>query len=744
MHVSRLVTVLLIAAGTTYVELDAYAQPGGNEVPAVSAGHSPAPIVVDGNLDTDVWRKAPSIELQQQNPHPGQPTEFRTEVQILRDDGHLYFGITCIDPDLSKIAVHTLQLDGDQSNDDAISIVLDAFGRKKLAYVFQVNAAGAMADGLLSPGSVSAGNASSGQSSSGNSGQNGVVNYYWNGYWQAVVKRTATGWTAEIVIDTRGLQFDSQGSVWGFNVARYVPRDQLTLVWSGISLNASVFNLQWEGALSDLGGLQQGNGFEFDPYGLVKDDDTRHGTTSKGGFDLKYDFTPELAGLFTYNTDFSEAPAVLQQSNTTRFELFTPEQRSFFLNGSNIYDFSHNLGQNFVPFDSQRIGLIGADVVPLDEGVKLFGQAGPWTLGILDTQMGNTDVSSAVNLFAGRASYNVSDEWRVGVLATHGDPTGASANTFSGLDSTWSTSTFSGDKTLNVSGWAGHSSGNLNPGDSKGYGFDVEYPNDLWNADLNYNFYGDAFDPALGFLPRPGTKQYYGQLNYQPRPDVDGSLGWIRQFLFDSNYTYVTDLDDHVQSENYNVYPLKFITQTGWGFASLLNYEYESIPAAFPLLPNVVIPAGNYPGPAWALFVNSPQSNESWASFATSGGKLYDGKYKVWKVELFTSNSDGSLTADLLDHVYYFYMAGGHGVERLVTATVTYSFTPDLSLATLAQYNNIRRGTGVNTRLQWRIEPNRYLYCIWNHGVAPTSDVTVPVPDPHGNQLIVKLVWGFY
>ncbi|HEV7163796.1 MAG TPA: carbohydrate binding family 9 domain-containing protein [Gammaproteobacteria bacterium] len=700
--------------------------------------------MVDGNLDADVWRTAPSIELQQQNPHPGQPTAFRTEVRVLRDDDHLYFGITCIDPELSKIAVHTLQLDGDQSNDDAISIVLDAFGRKKLAYVFQVNAAGAMADGLLSPGSVSAGNASSGQSSSGNSGQNGVVNYYWNGYWQAVVRHTATGWTAEIVIDTRSLQFDSRGSVWGFNVARYVPREQLTLVWSGINLNASVFNLQWEGTLSDVGGLQQGNGFEFDPYGLAKYDDARPGTTTKGGFDLKYDFTPELAGLFTYNTDFSEAPAVLQQSNTTRFALFTPEQRSFFLNGSNIYDFSHNLGQNFVPFDSQRIGLIGADVVPLDEGVKLFGQAGPWTVGILDTQMGSTGVSSAANLFAGRASYNVSDEWRVGMLATHGDPTGASDNTFSGFDSTWSTSTFAGDKTLNVSGWAGHSSGNLNPGNANGYGFDVEYPNDLWNADLNYNYYGDALDPALGFLPRPGTKQYYGQLNYQPRPDVNGSLGWIRQFLIDTNYTFVTGLDDHVQSENFNVYPVKFVTQTGWGFVSQLNYEYDSIPAPFSLLPNVAIPTGNYGGPAWALHLNSPQSKETWLLLATSGGRLYDGKYKVWRAELFTSNADGSLTADLMSHDYYFYMAAGHGTERLITATVTYSFTPDLSLGTLAQYNNIRRGIGTNMRLQWRIEPNRYLYCIWNHGVAPTSDVTAPVPDPHGNQLIVKMVWGFY
>ena len=742
--VRRGVARYIIGVAIVSLGVSAHAQPTGGGAATVSVAKASSPIVVDGALDEEAWRIAAVIELQQQNPHPGEPTAFGTQVRVLRDDGHLYFGITCTDPDMSKIAVHTLQLDGDQSNDDAISIVLDTFGQKKLAYVFQVNASGAMADGLLSPGSTASANTGSTPATGGNSGQNGVVNYYWNGYWQAAVKHGASGWTAEIAIDTRSLQFDNGGGVWGFNASRYIPREQLTLLWSGIALNASVFNQQWEGALAGLDGLQQGSGFEFDPYGLLRDDDTQHDLGSKAGFDLKYDFTPQMAGLFTYNPDFSEAPAVKQASNTTRFALFVPEQRIFFLNGSNIYDFSHNLGHNFIPFDTQRVGLIGTNVIPLNEGVKLVGQAGPWSIGLLDAQMGGTGVSDATNLLAGRASYNVNDEWRIGTLITHGDPTGTSDNTFSGFDSTWSTSSFSGDKNLNVSGWLGRSSDNTKTGVPNGYGFDVEYPNDLWSADFNYNYYGDALDPAIGFLPRPGTKQYYGQLNYQPRPDAEGEFGWIRQFILDTNYTFVTGLDDHVQTELFNLFPIQFISQTGWAFNTQLQSEYDFIPAPFEIYPGIVIPMGSYRYPSWATGVTSPQSRQSWASLTISGGGLYGGKYKIWVGKISGSNADGSLSANLSSSYIYFYMPDGHAVERLLSGTVTYSFTPDLSLATLAQYNNVRRSLGANTRLQWRISPNRYLYAIWNHGVALTSDVTAPVPFPADNQLILKLDWGFY
>ncbi|MDE2139610.1 MAG: carbohydrate binding family 9 domain-containing protein, partial [Gammaproteobacteria bacterium] len=567
--------VLLLAAGTVQAQGPEF------QAPVTQAGIKSGEITLDGVLNEPAWRTAPVITLTQQNPHPGAATPFTTTVRILRGKSHLYFGIVCDDPQPAKIAIHTLQRDADQSSDDNVMIVLDTFGQKKLAYVFQVNAGGAMADGLISPGYHNNNNGSS-------------VDYNWNGYLDAAVKRTATGWTAEISIDTQSLQFNNN-AVWGLNISRYVPRDQLTLAWSGINLNASATNLQWEGKLTGTQGLTQGSGFEFDPYVVTEYSDTKHDTASWTGFDLKYNFTPELAGRFTFHTDFSEAQANSQQINASPYARPIPETRAFFLDGANVFTFSHNLGNSFIPFYSRSIGLINGETVPLNEGAKLLGHTDGWTLGLLDAQMAGTDFSNGTNLFAGRAIYNINSNWRVGTLITHGDPTGQSTNTLTSFDSTWSTSTFGSDKNLNLSGWVARSSGSDVPaGTPNGYGFDVEYPNDLWYADVNYNYFGDALTPGLGFIQRPGTKQTNVSVTYQPRPGADSLFGWVRQFFFNGYWEYVTDLDNRVQSNDWGFAPLQFTSQSGWQFNYNFNVNHEVLAAPYPILPGVTIPAGAY------------------------------------------------------------------------------------------------------------------------------------------------------
>lgn len=717
--------VLLLAAGTVQAQGPEF------QAPVTQAGIKSGEITLDGVLNEPAWRTAPVITLTQQNPHPGAATPFTTTVRILRGKSHLYFGIVCDDPRPAKIAIHTLQRDADQSSDDNVMIVLDTFGQKKLAYVFQVNAGGAMADGLISPGYHNNNNGSS-------------VDYNWNGYWDAAVKRTATGWTAEISIDTQSLQFNNN-AVWGLNISRYVPRDQLTLAWSGINLNASATNLQWEGKLTGTQGLTQGSGFEFDPYVVTEYSDTKHDTASWTGFDLKYNFTPELAGRFTFHTDFSEAQANSQQINASPYARPIPETRAFFLDGANVFTFSHNLGNSFIPFYSRSIGLINGETVPLNEGAKLLGHTDGWTLGLLDAQMAGTDFSSGTNLFAGRAVYNINNNWRVGTLITHGDPTGQSTNTLTSFDSTWSTSTFGGDKNLNLSGWVARSSGSDVPaGTPNGYGLDVEYPNDLWYADVNYNYFGDALNPGLGFIQRPGTKQTNLSVTYQPRPAANSMFDWVRQFFFNGYWEYVTDLDNRVQSNDWGFAPLQFTSQSGWQFNYNFSVNHEVLAAPYPILPAVTIPAGAYNFTTNHVQFGTPSSEPMMFFMSGEWGDIYSGHYHDLVPQISWAAPGGHFTSSLASGAIWVYTPTGNGILRFSQMSIGYSFTPDLTLSTLTQYNNISHNTSENAILQWNIQPDRILYVVWNHGLTLNPNLLQGTQTITGNTVVVKLVWGIY
>ena len=720
----------VLAAIALAASAGAQAQDDGKQVQIGTLGD--AVITLDGAPDEPAWQAAPEIVLTQQAPRPGEATPYETRVRVLRSERYLYFGIVCTDLDPSRISVHTLQRDADQSADDNVMIVLDSFGQKKLAYVFQVNAGGARADGLISPGF------------NNSTSNTPTVDFSWNGYWDAAVQRTATGWTAEVRIDTQSLQFSGANAQWGLNLSRYVPRVLTTLAWSGVSLDANPTNLQWEGKLTGVRGLDQGLGLEFDPYAVTQYRDGKHDTASWTGFDLKYNVTPALAGLLTYHTDFSEAPANALNVSASPYPLAIPETRAFFLDGANIFTFSHNLGQSFIPFYSHSIGLVDGETVPLDEGVKLLGHTDDWTLGLLDTQMAGTDVSMGSNLFAGRAVYNVDSQLRVGTLVTHGDPLGVSHNTLASFDSTWSSSTFLGDKNLNLSGWAARSSGNgLPAGTPDGYGLDAEYPNDLWNADFNYDLFGGALDPGLGFIQRPATKQLTVNLDWQPRPAADGPLGWVRQFVEGSQWYYVTGLDNRMQSNHWHINLVQFTTQSGWLWKLEPIVENEVLGAPYAILPSVTYPAGDYHTTAYAVAVNSPTAYPFAFDWYSQSGQLFSGHYRVFYPTLTWAAPGGHFNLNFQPGWFFIKSPNGNGVLRTASLYLNYSFTPDLTLSTLTQYDNISHTGSENAILQWYIHPNQVFYFIWNHGATLNPNLLQGGQVKPGNTVTAKLVWGF-
>jgi len=741
------VLVALLAA----LSLPALAQ---DETPEVQAGRvDGSAIVVDGRLDEAAWSQAGVIQdITQQSPHPGQPTPYHTKVLLLRDDHTLYIGLRSDDPDISKAVSHTLVRDGWQGNDDNVMFVLDTFGTKRFAYVFRVNSAGAMADGLLSP--TPAINSNDG------------VDYNWDGIWSAAVTQDEHGWTAEIAIDTRSLQFTDGLTRWGFNLARNVPRDLLTLDWAGTTLDSSVYQLQREGLLTGMQGMEQGKGLEFQPYGLAKYQ-TGKGTTSNTGFDLKYNFNPSLAGLLTYHTDFAEADADQQQINTTRFPLFFPEKRQFFLQGSNLLSFGYNLGTNFIPFNSRNIGLVNGDEVSLDEGVKLIGQSDNGSLALLDTQMGDSAVSQGTNLFVGRGTYNATSQLQLGTIVTHGDPTGLDTNSFLGTDATWKTSTFEGDKNLNFSGWMGHSSGDASngfasTGNTNGFGLDAEYPNDLWYAHMQYEQFGEALDPALGFLPRPGTRHYMNELSYQPRPAADSWFNWVHRFWFYGHYSEddsfgapqyaapgVLLAKQGKQSDEWFLSP-QMLTEGGWYWEADVYQDYDAPTSPFPLVPGVLVPAGQYTYSRRRMVINSPQSKPLWWEFIDSQGTFYAGTASHPLVQVNWNTPSGKLVLTAQQEWLFYYQPAylnpgqpDHGITRLSTVTGTYSFTPYMYLSTQMQYENDIPGVSYNVRLRWIVEGASNIYLVLNHGLVTETDGLGQPVIASGNAVILKVQWDF-
>ena len=709
--------------------------PGAAAGHVVVAGRATGPVRIDGVLDEPDWGRAGVIpDLVQQDPHPGEPTPFRTEVRVLVDDRNLYFGITCIDPEPDRIAIHTMQRDGNMRGDDTVMLVLSTLGDHRRGYAFRVNAAGARLDGLISdPEDFSTD---------------------WDGIWDARARRTPEGWVAEIRIPAQTLRFTPGADAWEFNVERYVARDRMTLRWAGTTLDSFITDFRRAGKLAGVGELRQGRGLSISPYGLVRYHRVRgtddEATQGDGGLDVTWNMTPEMTAVLTVNTDFAETEVDTRQVNLTRFPLFFPEKRSFFLEGSNLFRFGSGLHADFIPFFSRRVGLYHGRQVPIDAGVKLLGQSGRWGVALLDVQTGDAPGARSTNLFAGRVTYDVDEHLTVGAIGTNGDPDGVHDNYLYGFDVLWQTSTFRGDKNFSVGAWAATTGGDVPDGDQSGWGLKVDYPNDLWDVFFVYKQFGEAMDPALGFLPRPGTRWFQGGGAYQPRP-AGGFFDWVRQFYFEFYVTVVRDLHADGGTQSWRVFTAPFNAATEGGVHLEANWvpQYERIDAPFEIAPGVVIPPGDYHFTRYRVEAQSSRHHPARVGATVWFGEFYEGHLTQYEGFVTWTDPRGHLSLSLEGETDVGHLPFGDFIQRLWQLKAVWAFTPDVVLSSYFQYDSESRNLGMNTRLRWTIRPGNDLYVVWNRDwLRPLDDeagrdVGAFAFRPLDDQLVVKLRWTF-
>jgi hypothetical protein len=619
--------------------------------------------------------------------------------------------------------------------------VLDTYGDRRTGYFFQINAAGTRVDGLISnPESAS---------------------LDWDGIWDARTARSSDGWSAEIVIPTRTLSFTQGLKSWGLNVQRYIARDRTALRWSSATLDSFIYDLSRAGVLSGVGELEQGKGVEISPYATGKTKEfyrvsPRAWQGAVGG-DVTWKITPQLVSVFTVNTDFAETEVDSRQINLTRFPLFFPEKRAFFLEGANQYTFGLGLGEQFVPFFSRNIGLLDGAQIPLDGGVKLNGRVGKWNVAFLDVQTRETIVPQQVvqdlglpsaivpstNLLASRVSYDFNENLRIGTIVTNGDPEALRRNTLAGVDAVWRTSKFFGDKNFLVGAWTATTQGDLPQGSKTGWGYKVDYPNDLWDCQINMNQYGEGFDPLLGFLPRPGTRQTDVGCAYQPRPSKDGALRWIRQAFVENEYSRVTDTRGILESWEYFMAPINIRLETGDRFELNWDPHGEILLAPFEVAPGVIIPPGSYQFNRWRAEAQSSPHRPFQFGNTTWFGEFYNGHLTQQENYVKWTSPKGRVQLEVATENDFAHMPEGNFVQKLWQFQGAYAWNPNLILTSFIQYDTDSQNVGANTRLRWTIKPGNDIFVVWNRSwekIVPSPNLRL-IPD--SDLIAVKLRWTF-
>ena len=573
---------------------------------------------LDGRLDEAAWAAAPPIGpfLQRVPLEQVAPTE-ETEVKVLFDDDALYVGVLCRDREPRAVVASQLARDAELTVDDYVLIVLDPFADNRNGFFFQTNPVGARTDGQIS-----------------NNDED--LDYDWDGIWSVAARRHEEGWTAEFAIPFKTLRFKPEKTTWGFNVERVIKRKREGVRWAAARQDAWISNLSEAGRLTGLQGLSQGRGWELRPY--ASGGEQMSSAEFKAGFDVTKNLAPNLTGVLTVNTDFAETEADDRQINLTRFPLFFPEKRQFFLEGAGVYDVA-GLGSSnsdLIPFFSRRIGLLEGMEVPILAGLKVSGRVGAWNLGLLDVEtraIDETTVGGAPlqldrqNLLAARVSRNLFTQSWVGVIATHGDPAGQADNTLVGADLRLATSTFQGGKNLSLDLWVQRTDDALR-GDDWAFGGKLDYPNDLWDIALTYKRIGERFDPALGFLPRAGIQKLDFFATFRPRP---GRWG-IRQLFFEVAPLWIGDLAGQVQNARLYLAPLMVELESGDQVGSFVSPTHERLQEPFEIGEGVVIPMGSYDWTRYRLWVETADKRPWQVEGGVTWGSFYDGRLFQWEV----------------------------------------------------------------------------------------------------------------
>ena len=711
----KLVIFLCVTTLLHTVFSSGHAETHNNQIKAYRTYES---VEIDGDLTEADWQHAePMDQFVQVEPHVGENMTEPMELRILYDDENIYFGFTCFDSDMSRLIANEMRRDArDLHENDNVFVLLDTYNDKRSGFFFRMNPLGAIQDRAIT-----------------NSGDS--MNTDWDAVVACKSKINDSYWTAELSIPFSQLRFEKNNPMtWGINAGRGIARSREEGIWMPVPSSyggRAKYRTAHVGNLVGLEGIAPSRNLEFLPYFLpgitqVKDDNAKLQTTRefKLGFDAKYGITSNLTADITYNTDFAQVEADEEQVNLTRFSLFFPEKRPFFLEGAGLFDFgiprtSFRRPPPMLLFYSRRIGLAEGNAIPIIFGGKTSGKVGSYGVGVLnvltdkfhdDTEDEPIDIPRT-NFSVIRITKDIAAGSRLGMIAVNKDEIG-DYNRAGGFDFEYRP-----NDTLDIRGLWSRTFEPDTAGQNNAWYFGTNWRGENFRIEGSYTDIDKDFNPAVGYVRRTGIRHFRGETRWVPRPQKFG----IRQIWTGPEVDYI--LNDNNELEEWD------ISYTNWSELSSgdsiffnVGRNFERLTEIFDFREGIEIPIGDYQSNTFGFRVSSSDSR---AVGATLGGGIedfYNGTVRrAYLQTTLKPNGHISLSAQyqfnqVIDLPATYFTDGQPGpvYVNLFRGRLDYSFSTGLFAKLFAQWNADTDVVSTNFLINYIYRPGSDFYFVFN------------------------------
>ncbi|RPI01249.1 MAG: hypothetical protein EHM72_06930 [Calditrichaeota bacterium] len=660
---------------------------------------------LDGRLDEPQWAMAePISEFHQREPHEGSLATEATEVRILYTKDALIIGVTAHDRDaegtisriLQRDKIITEGFDGQYEfgGDDVVAILLDPFLDRRNAFVFAANANGAEFDALITDESP-------------------TWNMDWRSIWRVASVRTDQGWSVEFEIPFRSLRYPQTNGaekVWGFNVLRFIRRRSEVSLWtSWMRAGGGFHRVSQAGLIRGLSELpRSGFNLEIKPVALLGTErkaDAEPEWIAHPGLDMKWEVQPGLVLDATLNPDFAQVEADDERVNLTRFDLFYPEKRDFFLENAGIFDFGSKgffEPPPFLLFMSRSIGIKEEEEVPLLGGIRLSGRAGRQTIGFLDVAANAAAGQPRTNHSVFRYKRDIGKSNYLGFALTD-RRNNSDWNTAGGIDASfWPTSS------VNVQTFIARTETFGPGGDDLAYRAAVEYSGDRFGFDGEHLVIGPDINAEMGFVTRTDIRRTSGNGRITFRPDRFG----IRRITLFGLGSYISRLDGEIQDRNFGQF-----VETEWESGEILalfSFQgFTRLDEEFSMSDVVPVPTGDYSLRDIGFMATSSRKRLLAASMMADEQRCYQGRIRMVETGLTLAPS-----AHLSMRTDYTYsqvrLPAGAFDSHVGSFRLVWALSTRLSAQTLVQYNSLDKDIIINARLHFIHHPGSDFYIVWN------------------------------